>query len=149
MDRGIFGLEGNDFYVNSADNRGREYLDEHFPQVSIRGSVELTAIHEMVCNQEQVEIGDLIVGRVAIRKYIEDSGVRVRNNQLPYEKRQANNLKKKADFIQTLEVSSEYSLKWTLTSSLDSFMDQQAEAGRIAHRTARSKCKDVDVLAEY
>ena len=145
----IFGRDGNRLYVNSADNIGVTSLEDYIDGISARGAVDIRVIHEMISEQESVEIDDVVVGNVAIRKYIEEAGACARNNRRVYGKRQANKLKKKADFIQTLFVSSGYSLKWTLTTSLDAFVEAQAESGRNAHRMARKTCEEIDMLDEY
>ena len=117
----IFGREGNYLYVNSADNIGRDALDE-IPGIDGQGRMNIQNLHQLIEPQEDVCISDLVIGKVAIRKYIEESGRHVRNNQQPYGKRQANKLKSKADFIQIVEVSSGYSPEWTMMNSLDAFM---------------------------
>lgn len=139
MNNEFFGREGNRLYVNSADSQSVNYLEDHIENVSAKGAVDIRIVHAMVSEQGIVEIDDLIVGRVAIRMRIEELGRCVRNNHQPYSKRQASNLKNKADFIQKLSVNSEFELEWTLASSLDPFVETQAEEGRETHRRTKKK----------
>ena len=136
----IFGRDGNRLYVNSTDNMSVNSLEDYIDGMSAKGAVDIRVIHEMVNEQEVVEVDDLVVGIIAIRKRIEELGSHVRYGGEPYSKRQANNLKNKADFIKELQIKG-YRLKWTLTNSLDTFVEAQAEAGRVSHRNAALKDK--------
>lgn len=142
----IFGRVRDRLYVNSADSRSINYLEDYFDDMSAKGEVDMQVVHAMICEQEVVEIDDLIVGTIAIRKRIEDQGSRVRYGHESYSKRQANNLMKKAEFINELSINSDYKLKWTLTSSLDSFVETHAEVGRELHRTAALKVKSKSIF---
>lgn len=137
----IFGREGNQLYVNSADSRSVDDLEEYIDGISAKGAVEIRVVHAMISEQEAVDSDELIVGNIAIRKRIEEQGRRVRGGNQSYSKRQANNLKNKAEFIKELPLNSGYKLKWTLTSSLDTFVETQTEAGRESHRKAALKDK--------
>ena len=143
-----FGRESRWLYVNSADNRARGLLEDDLG-FDEKGRIEINRLHQMIGKQEAVQIDHVIFGSVAMRKHIENAGARVRINGKPYGKRQANKLMRQTDFIQIVSVSSGFDLPWTLMSSLDAFVEQQAEAGRCVHRKARNKSVKVDVLDEY
>ena len=141
----IFGRLGGDYFVNSADGIPMDRVEEIFPTARANGSVPSEKFHGLTDRDGKlILIEDLIVGHVAIRKYIESIGVELRGG--PYTKRQANNLLRGADFICKLKGKNGATMDYTSRSSLHAYVEKKHIEGQEKHRNslkaARSAKKD-------
>ena len=131
----IFGREEDDLFVNSAHYISADSVEEVFPKARFNGSVRLTDVFEEARQSDELlQIADLVVGRVAIRKTIESLGKEYRGT--PYTKRQANNIVKRADYVRTIERDGGVSIPWTCVSSLSNHVEKNYQEGQSEHRKA-------------
>ena len=74
---------------------------------------------------EQVIVADTFLGSIAIREYIEDKGIELRDK--PYTKRHANELMSRADFFDVIPTNEDAPIIYVNASSLDSLVENNCQ----------------------
>lgn len=115
----IFGKKDGMFFVNSGHGQSRDWVDEHIPKADFRGAVQIPYIQKAL-GLKDTQIDNLIVGKVSIRKYVED--------KFGYQKVQANQIVKNMDFLGSWKT-----VDTTLTNSVDTFVNDHKAQAKKAH----------------
>jgi hypothetical protein len=111
-----------------------------FPTAEPDGSVSLLEIQRQVANDnERIQVGETVMGDVALRKYIESLGENFRGK--PYSKRQANNLLGIASFIREHKFAKGNIILYEACSSLDAFIEHMCKSVKEHHRAALEKAR--------
>lgn len=138
----IFGVKDDCIFVNSAQSISVDNVEDFFSSGWRDGSVPLEEFHEAISqDNEQIKIGDLVVGRVAIRKLVEAKGKEFRGK--PYTKRQANNLIGSADFIRSLKNEQGVLINYSDVSSVHTFVEKKHKEGQEKHINSLQKARKV------
>jgi len=151
----IFGREGSKLYVNSAQGISRDAVLAIFPEADLDGSVLMIDVCQTIQEQSgEVCRGEMMAGKVAIRRFIQDWGGIYRD--MPYTKRQANRLIQKFSFIGEIEGGDGYRIPWTQVDSLGCALraydcnaaNTHRKALESARRKLRSSHKETSVVTD-
>lgn len=140
----IFGREGDYLFVNSAQSLSADRVDEIFPGANWDGSVRLEDIFELIRQDDnQANIGDTVIGRIAIRRVFELEGQKLKGES--YTKRHANNILNDADFIRVLKGQDGSLIPYSDVSSLSNFTLEKYRAGQNKHRSSLDKARSMKI----
>jgi len=133
----IFGQEDGCLYVNSAHSMAVDKVEEKFPENQIpeanaHGAVPLAHVRSELKLGDQ--IGDLIIGRVAIRRYVQDRLCIITGRG--YSRVQCNRIVGKMEFQKNWR-----GLPWMLTSSADDHLANHVKQAQTEHRNALEKAR--------
>jgi hypothetical protein len=112
------GFAGCRYFVNSANGVSMGWLDETVPGCAANGSIDVRSLMALVGGR----VGETIVGRVAVRVYVERTG--------PYTKRQANNI------LRTVALREWHGIPCADRDELDALLRQHREQARRGHLAA-------------
>ena len=125
----ILGQEGKLLFVNSAHGVSRDAVDENFPvECDALGRIPLALVHDEL----GVQVGEtLVIGRVAIRRRIEDAG---------YSRAVANKV------APQLPHKEWRGIPWMRDTAIDSLVEARRDRAKAAHRAelevARAKRRE-------
>jgi hypothetical protein len=128
-----FGFEGGWFYVNSAHNVSRSWVEDYFPEANARGAVPVELVaRELGCDQIDI----LIIGGVARRRYTEDKLLEITAKR--YSSVQANKIAAELTFCNWWR-----GLPVLFTNSVDAYLGTYVENAKKAHAQALENARAV------
>jgi hypothetical protein len=119
-------LDGDWLNVNSAHSVSVDWVTKYFPDATGEGALHFDDLRELLGTDR---VGDTIVGRVAIRRYVED-GLLDRTGKR-YSRVGCNKIVGEMDFL-----SNARGLPFTYCTSMDSYLDAHVKRAAAAHRDA-------------